>query len=120
MTEEIKVSRPAGRPAGALNKLPTLQGKFKQVLKHLDPLLVKALKKAEQILDADLDSKNVTATTQLQAAKMVLDKSIELRQAVYGSEGSDKEEDEADVAKVEALPTQARFSTKVVVPIKGD
>jgi len=89
-------------------------------LKHLDPLLVKALKKAEQILDADLNSKNVTATTQLQAAKMVLDKSIELRQAVYGSEGSDKEEDEADVAKVEALPTQARFSTKVVVPIKGD
>ena len=116
---EEKVTKSAGRPPGAPNKLPTLQSKFKQVLKHLDPLLVKALKKAEQILDADLDSKSVTATTQLQAAKLVIDKCIELRQTVYGNEGSDKEEDEAKIAEVEKLPTQARFSTKVI-PIKGD
>lgn len=119
MTEENKVPRKSGRPPGAPNKLPTLQGKFKQVLTLLDPLLAKALKKAEQILDADLDSKSVTATTQLQAAKLVIDKSIELREVVYGKTGSDEEED-AKVVEVEKLPTQARFSTKVVVPIKGD
>ncbi len=119
MSEELKAPRKSGRPPGAPNKLPTLQGKLKQTLTLLDALQAKSLKKIEQILDVDLDSKNVTGITQLQAAKFIIDKSIELRQAVYGSEGSDKEEDEAKIAEVEKLPTQARFSTKVV-PIKND
>jgi hypothetical protein len=107
-----------GRPQGALSKRSLRQNKIKQVLELIDPLLAKALKKAEAILDEPLDSKNVTSTTQLSAVKLVVDNAISLRNEVYGRE-KDQESDPADDEPKEPATTQARFSTKVV-PIKGD
>lgn len=119
MTEEIKVSRPAGRPAGAKNKIPSPQSKYKDVLKRFHPLLDKALRKAEEILDEPLDSKTVSSNTQLTAVKLIVDRNLELLDIVYGKQEGD-EDDFKDEVKPDAIPTQARFSTKVVVPIKGD
>lgn len=107
-----------GRPKGAVSKRSLRQSKIKQVLDYIDPLLAKALKKAEAILDEPLDSKNVTSTTQLSAVKLVVDNAISLRNEVYGRE-KDQESDPIDDEPKEPATTQARFST-VVVPIKGD
>jgi hypothetical protein len=118
MTEENKVPRRAGRPPGAPNKIPSPQSKYKDVLKRFSPLLDKALKKAESILDAPLDSKTVTSTTQLAAVKMIVDRNLELLEIVYGKQEGDEDDFKVE-AKPDAVPTQARFSTKVI-PIKGD
>ena len=108
-----------GRPQGALSKRSLRQNKFKQVLDQIDPLLAKALKKAEAILDAPLeDNKGVSATTQLQAAKLVIDKCLELREVVYGKE-PDQIEDPADDEPEDKAPQQARFVTNVI-PMKTE
>lgn len=107
-----------GRPQGALSKRSLRQNKIKQVLDQIDPLLAKALKKAEEILDAPLDSKTVSTTTQLSAVKLVVDKSLELREIVYGKEKG-QEDDPPDDEPKEVVQPHAVFSTKVV-PIKGD
>ena len=124
MTEEVKVEKKerhwkTGRPAGSPNKIPTTKSKYNQVLKRFSPLLDKALRKAEEILDQPIDSKSVSSSTQLAAVKMIVDRNLELLDIVYGSQDGD-EDDIKDEVKPDAIPTQARFSTKVVVPIKGD
>lgn len=88
MTEKTVTKNPrgAGRPVGATSTRSPRQFKMKQVLDLINPLLAKALKKAEDILDAPLDSKNVSTTTQLAAVKLVIDKSIELREIVFSKE----------------------------------
>lgn len=108
-----------GRPQGALSKRSLRQNKIKQVLDYIDPLLAKALKKAEAILDEPLDSKNVTSTTQLSAVKLVVDNAISLRNEVYGRE-KDQLEDPEDDPKEPVVQPQARFSTKVVSITKSD
>lgn len=108
-----------GRPPGSLSKRSLRQNKFKQVLDQIDPLLAKALKKAEQILDEPLDSKTVSTTTQLSAVKLVVDKSLELREVVYGRE-KDQSSDPEDDPKEPVVQPQARFSTKVVSITKSD
>lgn len=108
-----------GRTPGAKSARSLRQNKIRQVLELIDPLLSKALKKAEAILDEPLDSKNVTSTTQLSAVKLIVDNAISLRNEVYGRE-KDQESDPVDdePSKDEVQP-QARFSTKVI-PIKGE
>lgn len=109
-----------GRPAGKKSARSLRQNKFKQVLDQIDPLLAKALKKAADILDAPLENnKGVTATTQLQAAKLVIDKSLELREIVYGREHDQIDDPVDDEPSKDDVQPQARFSTKVV-PIKSD
>jgi hypothetical protein len=83
-----------GRPVGAKSTKSLRQTRLQEVLKEVNPLLAKALKKAEAILDTDLTSDKVSATVQLQAAKLIIDKSIELRQEVY-----QKEKDQLDDPK---------------------
>ena len=119
MTEEVKVPRSSGRPPGAKNKIPSPQSKYKDVLKRSHPLHDKALRKAEEILDEPLDSNTVSSNTQLTAVKLIVDRNLELLDIVYGKQEGD-EDDFKDEVKPDAVPTQARFSTKVVVPIKGD
>lgn len=108
-----------GRPKGSLSKRSIRQNRLKEVLTLIDPILAKAVLKAGQILDADLNSKDVSATTQLQAAKLIIDKAIDLREAVFAKEKDQLEDPEEDEQPKEPVVTQARFST-VVVPIKGD
>ena len=109
-----------GRPLNSKSARSLRQNKFKQVLDQLDPLLAKALKKAADILDAPLENnKGVTATTQLQAAKLVIDKSLELREIVYGREPDQIEDPVDDEPSKDEVQPQARFSTKVI-PIKGE
>jgi hypothetical protein len=108
-----------GRPLNSKSARSLRQNKFKQVLDRIDPLLAKALKKAEAILDAPLeDNKGVSATTQLQAAKLVIDKCLELREVVYGKE-PDQIEDPADDEPEDKAPQQARFVTNVI-PMKPE
>lgn len=107
-----------GRTPGAKSAKSLRQRKLKSVLDYLDPIVAKAVNKASQILDADLSSTTVSATTQLQAAKLIIDKAIELNNDVYKKE-ADQLEDPVDDEPKEPVATQARFSTKVV-PIKGD
>lgn len=110
-----------GRPLNSKSARSLRQNKFKQVLDQIDPLLAKALKKAADILDAPLENnKGVTATTQLQAAKLVIDKSLELREIVYGREPDQSDDPEEDEQPKDVAPTQARFSTKVVSITKSD
>lgn len=107
-----------GRPRGSKSARSLRQNKLKNVLDQLDPILAKAIRKAEQILEADLSSKDVTATTQLQAAKLVIDKAIELRNDVYKKE-PDQIEDPADDEPEDKAPQQARFVTNVI-PMKTE
>ena len=108
-----------GRPKGALSKRSIRQNRLKEVLTLIDPILAKAVLKAGQILDADLSSKDVSATTQLQAAKLIIDKAIDLREAVFAKE-KDQLEDPEDDPKEPVVQPQARFSTKVVSITKSD
>jgi hypothetical protein len=84
--KEEKEKKRVGRPPGSTSSRSLRQNRLKEVLNQVNPILAKALKKAEQILDADLTSKDVSATTQLQAAKLVIEKAIDLRNEVYGKE----------------------------------
>ena len=84
-----------GRPVGAKSTKSLRQTRLQEVLKEVNPLLAKALKKAEAILDTDLISDKVSATVQLQAAKLIIEKAIELRESVYLKE-KDQIEDASD------------------------
>jgi hypothetical protein len=108
-----------GRPLNSKSARSLRQNKIKQVLDYIDPLLAKALKKAEAILDEPLDSKNVTSTTQLSAVKLVVDNAISLRNEVYGREKDQESDPEEDEQPKDVAPAQKRFSTKVV-NINGD
>ena|SRR5690606_916733 len=72
-----------GRPAGKKSSRTPRQRKLAEILNKMDPLLAKAIDKAEQILDADLENSKVSATVQLQAVKLIVDKAIELRNECY-------------------------------------
>jgi hypothetical protein len=110
-----------GRPPGSKSARSLRQNKIKQVLdQYIDPLLAKAMKKAEAILDEPLDSKNVTSTTQLSAVKLVVDNAISLRNEVYGREKDQESDPEEDEQSKDVAPVQARFSTKVVSITKSD
>lgn len=108
-----------GRPIGKKSARSIRQNRLKEVLTLIDPILAKAVLKAGQILDADLSSKDVSATTQLQAAKLIIDKAIDLREAVFAKEKDQLEDPDEEEQPKDVVTTQARFSTKVV-PIKGD
>jgi len=72
-----------GRKPGTKSSRTPRQRKLAEVLNKLDPLLAKAINKAEAILDADLEESKVSATVQLQAVKLIVDKAIELRNECY-------------------------------------
>ena len=72
-----------GRPAGKKSSRTPRQRRLSEVLNKLNPIVAKALAKAEAILDADLEKSGVSATVQLQAAKLVIDKAIELTNECY-------------------------------------
>ena len=102
MTEKVKTDKLGrtgksigGRPAGSKSTKSLRQTRLQEVLKEVNPLLAKALKKAEAILDTDLTSDKVSATVQLQAAKLIIEKAIELRESVYLKE-KDQIEDASD------------------------
>lgn len=72
-----------GRPKNSKSSRTPRQKKLAEILNKLDPLLAKAINKAEAILDADLEESKVSATVQLQAVKLIVDKAIELRNECY-------------------------------------
>lgn len=110
-----------GRPPGSKSARSLRQNKIKHVLdQYIDPLLAKAMKKAEQILDEPLDSKNVTSTTQLSAVKLIVDNAINLRNEVYGREKDQESDPVDDEPSKDDVQPQARFSTKVVSIVKSD
>jgi hypothetical protein len=108
-----------GRPKGSLSKRSARQTKLKVFSDLFGPVIAKALKKAEDILDEPLNSQIVSTNTQLSAAKLVIDKAIDLTNEVYGKEADQLDDPEEDEQPKDVAPTQARFSTKVV-PIKND
>lgn len=90
-----------GRPKGVKSTRTPRQRRLSEVLNKLNPIVAKALAKAEAILDADLEKSGVSATVQLQAAKLVIDKAIELTNECYkpdvlpeGSAGVEDDEEE--------------------------
>lgn len=90
-----------GRKPGSKSSRTPRQRKLAEVLNKLNPVVAKALAKAEAILDADLEKSGVSATVQLQAAKLVIDKAIELTNECYkpdvlpeGSTGVEDDEEE--------------------------
>ena len=90
-----------GRPRGVKSTRTPRQRRLSEVLNKLNPIVAKALAKAEAILDADLEKSGVSATVQLQAAKLVIDKAIELTNECYkpdvlpeGSTGVEGDEEE--------------------------
>ena len=93
-----------GRPAGKKSSRTPRQKKLAEVLNKLNPVVAKALAKAEAILDADLEKGGVSATVQLQAAKLVIDKAIELTNECYkpdtptGEAPQDDDEEEEGAA----------------------
>ena len=109
-----------GRPPGTKSAKSLRQRKLKSVLDYLDPIVAKAVNKASQILDADLTSTSVSATTQLQAAKLIIDKAIELNNDVYTKEKDQLDDPEEDEQPKDVAPKQAVFSTKVVSITKSD
>ena len=116
MTEKVKTDKLGrtgksigGRPVGSKSTKSLRQTRLQEVLKEVNPLLAKALKKAEAILDTDLTSDKVSATVQLQAAKLIIDKSIELRQEVYKKE-VDQIEDASDDGEEEQKGAILSFS----------
>ena len=72
-----------GRPLNSKSSRTPRQKKLAEILNKMDPLLAKAISKAEAILDADLENSKVSATVQLQAVKLIVDKAIELRNECY-------------------------------------
>lgn len=72
-----------GRKPGTKSSRTPRQRKLAEILNKLDPILAKAINKAEAILDADLENSKVSATVQLQAVKLIVDKAIELRNECY-------------------------------------
>ena len=72
-----------GRKPGTKSSRTPRQKKLAEILNKMDPLLAKAISKAEAILDADLENSKVSATVQLQAVKLIVDKAIELRNECY-------------------------------------
>lgn len=95
--------RPRGRPVGSKSARSVRQTKMKQVLDQIDPLLTKALLKAEEILNQPLGAEGVTAQIQLQAAKLIIDKCIDLRDEVYTKEKDqieDIEDEEPEAGSV--------------------
>jgi hypothetical protein len=100
-----------GRPVGAKSTKSLRQTRLQEVLKEVNPLLAKALKKAGQILDTDLTSDKVSASVQLQAAKLIIDKSIELRQEVYQKE---KDQIESPTDEDDDEPKGAVLSFSIV------
>jgi len=72
-----------GRKPGTKSSRTPRQRRLAEVLNKLSPVVAKALAKAEAILDADLEKGGVSATVQLQAAKLVIDKAIELTNECY-------------------------------------
>jgi len=72
-----------GRKPGTKSSRTPRQRRLAEILNKLDPLLAKAINKAEAILDADLEESKVSATVQLQAVKLIVDKAIELRNECY-------------------------------------
>lgn len=120
MTDKVKVDKLGrtgdqigGRPKGSKSTKSLRQTRLQEVLKEVNPLLAKALKKAEQILDTDLTSDKVSATVQLQAAKLIIDKSIELRQEVYKKE-ADQLDDPKDNEDDDDSPKGAVLSFSIV------
>ena len=118
MTEKVKTDKLGrtgkaigGRPVGAKSTKSLRQTRLQEVLKEVNPLLAKALKKAEAILDTDLTSDKVSATVQLQAAKLIIDKSIELRQEVYQKE---KDQIESPTDEDDDEPKGAVLSFSIV------
>lgn len=107
-----------GRPKGSTSKRSARQTKLKVFSDLFGPVVAKALKKAEAILDEPLNSQTVSTNTQLSAAKLVIDKAIDLTNEVYGKE-PDQIEDPADDEPEEKGPQQARFVTNVI-PMKSD
>jgi hypothetical protein len=109
-----------GRPLNSKSARSLRQNKIKQVLdQYIDPLLAKAMKKAEAILDEPLDSKNVTSTTQLSAVKLIVDNAISMRNDVYGREKDQESDPEEDEQPKDVVQPKTKFSTKVV-NINGD
>jgi hypothetical protein len=93
-----------GRKPGTKSSRTPRQKKLAEVLNKLNPIVAKALAKAEAILDADLEKGGVSATVQLQAAKLVIDKAIELTNECYkpdtptGEAPQDDDEEEEGAA----------------------
>ena len=108
-----------GRPKGSLSKRSARQTKLKVFSDLFGPVVAKALKKAEDILDEPLNSQIVSTNTQLSAAKLVIDKAIDLTNEVYGKEADQLDDPEEDEQPKNVAPIKAEFSTKVV-PIKSD
>ena len=108
-----------GRPKGSTSKRSVRQTKLKVFSDLFGPVVAKALKKAEDILDEPLNSQIVSTNTQLSAAKLVIDKAIDLTNEVYGKEADQLDDPEEDEQPKDVAPAQKRFSTKVV-NINGD
>jgi hypothetical protein len=108
-----------GRPKGSTSKRSVRQTKLKVFSDLFGPVVAKALKKAEDILDEPLNSQIVSTNTQLSAAKLVIDKAIDLTNEVYGKEADQLDDPEEDEQPKDVAPAQKRFSTKVV-NIKSD
>jgi hypothetical protein len=99
-----------GRPAGKLSSRSLRQNRLKQVLdQYIDPLMQKAMKKAEQILDTELENKAVSATVQLQAVKLIVDTNLKLREEVYK-----KERDQSEDLNDEVEETQGAVLSFVI------
>lgn len=108
-----------GRPVGKKSARSLRQSKLKAFSDLFGPVVAKALKKAEDILDEPLNSQTVSTNTQLSAAKLVIDKAIDLTNEVYGKEKDQESDPDEDEPPKDDVQPKAIFSQKVV-PIKGD
>lgn len=108
-----------GRPKGSLSKRSLRQNKQKAIADLFGPIVGKAITKASQILDEPLDSKVASGQLQLSAAKLIIEKAIELNNDVYGKEKDQIEDPAEDDEPEEKGPQQARFVTNVI-PMKND
>jgi len=97
MTEEKEKKKSAGgRPKGSLSARSLRQNRLKRVLdQYFDPMLSEAMEKASKILKADVSDKNVSASVQLQAVKLIVDNHLKLTEEVYKKE-KDQSEDQDD------------------------
>lgn len=109
-----------GRPKGSTSKRSARQTKLKVFSDLFGPVVAKALRKAEAILDEPLNSEIVSTNTQLSAAKLVIDKAIDLTNEVYGKEADQESDPVDDEPSKDDVQPQARFSTKVISIVKSD
>jgi hypothetical protein len=109
-----------GRPKGSLSKRSLRQNKQKAIADLFGPIVGKAITKASQILDEPLDSKVASGQLQLSAAKLIIEKAIELNNDVYKKEADQLDDPEEDEQPKDVAPAQKRFSTKVVSITKSD